>query len=48
MAYILAIDDEEGILTIVKSALEKEGHTVTTVSNPTYLSKDKYLKYDLI
>lgn len=48
MAYILAIDDEEGILTIVKSALEKEGHTVTTVSNPTCLSKDKYLKYDLI
>lgn len=48
MACILAIDDEEGILTIIKSALEKEGHNVTTVSNPTCLSKDKYLKYDLI
>lgn len=48
MAYILAIDDEEGILSIIKSALEKEGHNVTTVSNPTYLSRDQYLKYDLI
>ncbi|RXM75483.1 DNA-binding response regulator [Clostridium tetani] len=48
MACILAIDDEEGILTIIKSALEKEGHIVTTISNPTCLLKDKYLKYDLI
>lgn len=48
MACILAIDDEKGILNIIKSALEKEGHNVTTVSNPTCLSKDKYLKYDLI
>lgn len=48
MAYILAIDDEEGILNIIKSALEKEGHNVTTISNSTCFSKDKYLKYDLI
>lgn len=48
MAYILAIDDEEGILSIIKTALEKERHNVTTVSNPAGLSRDAYLKYDLI
>lgn len=48
MAHILAIDDEEGILKIIKSALEKEGHNVMTVSNPTLLGKEEYVKYDLI
>lgn len=48
MSYILAIDDEEGILNIIKNALEKEGHNVTTISNPTCISKNQYLKYDLI
>lgn len=48
MASILAIDDEEGILKIIKSALEKEGHNVVTVLDPTSLSKNQYLKFDLI
>ena len=48
MAKILAIDDEEGILYIIKSALEKEGHEVTAVSNPLTISKDKFCHYDLI
>lgn len=48
MAKILAIDDEEGILSIIKSALEKEGHDVITVSNPKLISKEQYFKYDLI
>jgi len=48
MAYMLAIDDEEGILSIIKSALEKEGHNVNTVSSPSGISKEQYLKYDLI
>lgn len=48
MAHILAIDDEEGILKIIKSALEKEGHNVMTASNPTLLAKEEYVKYDLI
>ena len=48
MAYILVIDDEEGILSIIKSALEKEGHNVNTVSSPTDISKEQYLKCDLI
>ncbi|MHC1685079.1 MAG: response regulator transcription factor [Clostridiaceae bacterium] len=48
MAYILAIDDEEGILSIIKSALGKEGHNVVTVSSPSSISKEEYIKYDLI
>ena len=48
MAHILAIDDEEGILKIIKSALEKEGHNVMTVSNGELIAKEEYVKYDLI
>lgn len=48
MADILAIDDEEGILSIIKSALEKNGHKVNTVSNPLNLVDNDYNKYDLI
>ncbi|MDO5517870.1 MAG: response regulator transcription factor [Clostridium sp.] len=48
MAKILAIDDEEKILFIIKTALQKEGHEVATVSNPECLSHNDYLKYDLI
>lgn len=48
MAKILAIDDEEKILFIIKTALQKEGHQVTTVTTPENLSQNDYLKYDLI
>jgi DNA-binding response OmpR family regulator len=48
MANILAIDDEEGILKIIKSALEKEGHTVVTVTDPISFYKGDFVKYDLI
>lgn len=48
MADILAIDDEIGILNIIKSALEKAGHNVKMVVNPTIISDNEYLKYDLI
>ena len=48
MAKILAIDDEEKILFIIKTALEKEGHAVTAVTNPENISNNDYLKYDLI
>ena len=48
MARILAIDDEEGILYIIKSALEKEGHEVTAVSNPLTIPKEKFCHFDLI
>jgi two-component system, OmpR family, lantibiotic biosynthesis response regulator NisR/SpaR len=48
MAHILAIDDEEGILSIIKSALEKEGHNVATVTDAISFPKEDYVKYDLI
>lgn len=48
MANILAIDDEEGILKIIKSALEKEGHKVMTVSKVKEFPKEDYIKCDLI
>ena len=48
MAKILAIDDEEGILYIIKSALEKEGHEVTAVRNPLTIPKNKFSHYELI
>ena len=48
MARILAIDDEDGILYIIKSALEKEGHEVTAVSNPLTIPKGKFCHFDLI
>lgn len=45
---ILAVDDEEGILRIIKRALEKDGCQVDTVSDPLLL-KNRFLgKYDLI
>lgn len=43
MARILAIDDEDGILYIIKSALEKEGHEVTAVSNPLTIPKENFV-----
>lgn len=48
MANILAIDDEEAILKIIKSALEKEGHSVATVTDPISFYKGDFVKYDLI
>ena len=45
---ILAVDDEEGILRIIKRALEKDGCQVDTVSDPLLL-KNRFLgKYDPI
>lgn len=48
MANILAIDDEEGILKIIKSALEKEGHSVATVTDVISFCRGDFVKYDLI
>lgn len=39
MINILAVDDEEEILKIIKKALEKEGYIVTTVSEPDAVKK---------
>ncbi|MCI1946324.1 response regulator transcription factor [Clostridium sp. MT-14] len=48
MARILAIDDEEGILEIIKAALSREGHEVTAVSNFSNFTVEKCQDYDLI
>lgn len=48
MANILAIDDEEGILELIKAALSREGHQVTAVSNFSTFPVEQCSLYDLI
>lgn len=48
MAKILAIDDEKGILNLVKRVLEKDGHQVRTVADPAALDKTRLEAVDLI
>ena len=33
MAWILAVDDEEGIRNLIQNALEKDGHRVSVCKN---------------
>lgn len=48
MANILAIDDEKGILELIKTTLSREGHNVTAVSNFSEFPAEKCSNYDLI
>lgn len=48
MAKIIAIDDEEGILKVLKTGLEKEGHIVTTYSSAKDIGYDQLRNYDLM
>lgn len=48
MARILAIDDDPGILTLLKNALQKDGYEVTCVSEITPELTNQLLHYDLI
>lgn len=48
MANILAIDDEQGILDLINTALSREGHYITVVNDPTNIKVEQYTKYDLI
>ena len=48
MAIILAVDDEEMILRLIKNGLEKDGHVVTVCSSARQVSKDTLHYYDLI
>ncbi len=48
MANILAVDDEERILEIIRNALEREGHTITKVSNPNELRDNQFRQFELI
>lgn len=45
---ILAVDDEENILKIIRNALTKDGYLVDTVSNPRQVMGMHFHKYDLI
>ena len=48
MASILAVDDEPGILDMIKSILMKDGHHITCVTDPTSLDYTKVNSFDLI
>ncbi|MBV7276253.1 response regulator transcription factor [Clostridium sp. PL3] len=48
MANILAIDDEKGILELIKAALSKEGHNVTTINKFSTFPVEQCSNYDLI
>lgn len=48
MAHILAIDDDEAMLVLIKNTLRKDGHDVTCVSRITESLKDTLSSYDLI
>lgn len=41
MAYILAVDDEPGILDMIQSILMKDGHHVTCIADPKRLTTRK-------
>lgn len=48
MAAILAIDDDMQILSIIKRALEKDGHRVDIFDNVNQIEEKILLRYDLI
>lgn len=45
---VLAIDDEEGILKVIRRALEREGYEVDTLSDPLKADLSSLGNYDLI
>lgn len=48
MIRILAVDDEERILRLIRNALESEGYVVTTLNNPLEIKKLRLEEYQLI
>lgn len=48
MIKILAVDDEKGILMLIKNALEKEGYEVTVADHPDKVKELKLHEYQLI
>lgn len=45
---ILAIDDDKGILEVIRKALMREGYSVTVLDDPLKLDYEKLVKYQLI
>ncbi len=48
MAHILAIDDDEAMLALIKNTLRKDGHDVDCISKITADLKERLIAYDLI
>lgn len=48
MAEILVIDDEKGILDLIKNGLQKDGHLVTVRQSAEQAAAEKLNRYDLI
>ena len=48
MAWILAVDDEEGIRNLIQNALEKDGHRVSVCKNTEVIKEKDMIHYDLI
>lgn len=48
MIRILVIDDDRGILELIRRALEREGYVVTLLENPMEMDFEKLNQYQLI
>lgn len=48
MIKILAIDDDKGILELIRRALEREGYAVTLMDDPLQIDYEKLNQYHLI
>ncbi len=48
MIHILAVDDDKGILELIRRALEHEGYFVDTISDSTEVLNQKLEQYQLI
>lgn len=48
MIEILAIDDDRGILEVIRKALSREGYAVTVLDDPVKLEYEKLGRYQLI
>ncbi len=48
MSKILAIDDEEDILILIKNVLSKDNHLVTTVKEAKDIQLNDFVKFDMI
>lgn len=48
MYRILAVDDDRGILAVIRKALEKEGYLVDTLDDPKKIDPERLSDYQLI
>lgn len=48
MCRILAVDDDQGILAVIRKALEKEGYLVDTLDDPEKINPERLSNYQLI